>query len=143
MKKLFVILGITISVLLANSGSAMHYVQTSSETLTLNNGARWKVDNTTDNNVKAIKTTLSGFDMGKNRSLSAYRNTANDLRSGLNKMIRECKMKGPDHLALHKWLEPLMEHVAKLKQASNTAEATRSFSAIKLQLNRYDRYFEI
>lgn len=143
MKKLFVILSITISVLLTNSGSAMYNVQTSPETLVLNNGARWKVDNTTNNNVKEIKTILAGFDKGENRSLNAYHNTANELRSGLNKMIRECKMKGPDHLALHKWLEPLMEQVAKLKQASNTAEAARSFSAIRLQSNRYDQYFEI
>jgi hypothetical protein len=57
-------------------------------------------------------------------------------------MIKECRMQGPDHLALHKWLEPLMEQVTKLKQASTDA-AAKSTNFIHLQLNRYDQFFEL
>jgi hypothetical protein len=57
-------------------------------------------------------------------------------------MIRECKMQGPDHEALHKWLEPLMEQVSTLKQAATVAAAGQAFNVIQSQVNRYDQYFE-
>ncbi|HZX59359.1 MAG TPA: hypothetical protein VFE54_11560 [Mucilaginibacter sp.] len=148
MKKLFILAALMISAFLTLEVTAMstpsaRYQQLSSETLVLNNGAKWKVDKTTNANVKNLKTIVQGFGNGKNASLNAYHKTAGDLQSGLNKMISECKMKGPDHLALHKWLEPLMEQVAKLKQASTVPIAVKSFQAVKLQLDRYDQYFEL
>ncbi len=148
MKKLFILAALMISTLLSVKVVAMSMPlerdrQTSSEKLVLNNGAKWKVDKTTNANVKNLKTILQGAGSGNDVSLNAYHKTAGDLQSGLNKMIGECRMQGPDHLALHKWLEPLMERVAKLKQASIVAVAFKSFQAVKLQLNRYDQYFEL
>jgi hypothetical protein len=146
MKKLLIIAALTVSIFLildktTVSALPAYYRQESSEKLVLNNGAKWKVDQPTNINVKNLKALVAGFNNGKDRSLNGYRKIATDLQSGLDKMIRECRMKGPNHLALHKWLEPLMGDVSKLKQASTAASASGSFEAIKLQLNRYDQYF--
>ncbi|MDR3694787.1 hypothetical protein [Mucilaginibacter sp.] len=115
----------------------------SSEKLVLNNGAKWKVDPITNNNVNNLKKTLKGFDNGTNRSLKAYKKTGDYLQQGLVKMIAECRMEGPRHMALHKWLEPLMAQVAKLNQASTNAAAVKSIIFIRSQLNRYGQFFEL
>jgi hypothetical protein len=59
------------------------------------------------------------------------------------KIDQECRMKGPDHLALHKWLEPLMEQVAQLNQATNAASAKIHINEVKKRLNIFNQYFKI
>jgi hypothetical protein len=147
MKNLLIIITFMAGLLMAGKSNAVSIIagcyqhETPSEALVLNNGAKWKVDNATNNNVKNLKAILRMSNSGNNRSLSTYHKTANSLQTGLDKMIRECRMKGPDHLALHKWLEPLMVQVTKLKQTPTVAIAAHSLQAIKLQLKRYDQYF--
>ena len=159
MKKLFVIPLVSLiltSTLLANannlhaqkipainSSTGKHQHEISSEKLVLNNGAKWKVDRTTNDNVNNLKQIFKGFNTGTDKSLKAYKKAGDDLQNGLAKMIKECRMEGPNHLALHKWLEPLMAQVAKLKQASTNAAAARSTNFIQLQLNRYTNFFEL
>jgi hypothetical protein len=58
-------------------------------------------------------------------------------------MIAECKMNGEDHLALHKWLEPLMGQVTKLKKASTVIDAAIILKAIDAQVDLYNEYFEL
>ncbi|MFI5138267.1 MAG: hypothetical protein ACHQIM_10605 [Sphingobacteriales bacterium] len=117
--------------------------ETSSEKLVLNNGAKWKVDRSTNGNVDNLKLILKGFDNSTDRSLKAYKIAGRKLQNGLLKMIKECRMQGPDHLALHKWLEPLMAQAAKLEKATTNAAAVRSINFIRLQLSRYNRFFEL
>jgi hypothetical protein len=57
-------------------------------------------------------------------------------------MISACKMTGPAHHALHQWLEPLEDQVAKLKQSSTTVDAAQAMENINLEMNRYTQYFE-
>ena len=126
-----------------NSTEADHHQQESTtEKLILNNGAKWKADSTTNNNVKNLLVIIEAFNSGADKSLATYKKAADDLQQGLDKMIRECKMQGPDHDALHKWLEPLIEQVAKLKQASTEAGAAKLFEAIHAQVKLYLQYFE-
>lgn len=117
--------------------------ETATEKLILNNGAKWKADSTTNNNVRNLKAILEKFNSGTDKSLPVYKKAADDLQHGLDKMISECKMQGPDHAALHKWLEPLIEMVAKLKQASTEAGAAQSLEAIHTQLNLFDQNFDL
>ena len=155
MKKLFITTFMLTGVLLAcanklnaknitaiNTLPAKLQHEISSEKLTLNNGAKWKVDRTTSSNVNNLKLIVNGFNKSTDRSLKAYKKAGDGLQNGLAKMIKECRMQGPDHLALHKWLEPLMAQVAKLKQATTNAAAAQSLNFIQLQLNRYNQFFE-
>ena len=111
------------------------------EPLVLNNGAKWNVDANTNNNANNIKAVLGKFNKGADKSLSAYKETCADLQKAINKMIVECKMKGPDHEALHKWLEPLITQIAQLKQASTVPDAARSLENIQAQVNIYSQHF--
>lgn len=119
-----------------------HQHEIITEKLVLNNGAKWKADSSTNNNVKNLQVILENFNNGADKSLAAYKKDADDLQKGMDKMISECKMKGPDHDALHKWLEPLIEQAAKLKQASTEAGAAKLFEAIHAQVIRYTHFFE-
>jgi hypothetical protein len=114
-----------------------------SEKLVMNNGAKWKVDVSTNNNVRNLQEILKKFNNGSDQSLPAYIKIHEDLQHGIDKMIIECKMKGPNHEALHKWLEPLIAMVAQLKQASTVPEAASALKAIDAQANLYNQYFEL
>jgi putative N-acetylmannosamine-6-phosphate epimerase len=111
-----------------------------SEELVLNNGTKWKIDQATGNNVARLQ------QIGKKvtgNTLAGYHHAGTTLQAGIDQMIKECRMKGPDHLALHKWLEPLMEQVAQLNQATNAASAKNHFNEVKKRLHIFHQYFKV
>jgi hypothetical protein len=108
----------------------------------LNNGARWKADSSTNNNVRDLQDIVEKFNSSTGRSVNAYNSTGIELQSGLNKMISECKMKGADHDALHKWLEPMISEIAKLQKSATEQEADHVMKQIGEQLKLYPQYFE-
>lgn len=110
--------------------------------LQLNNGARWMADAPTNANVKNLQAHMATFEASKDSSLAAHLVLADQLQTGLNKMISECKMKGADHDALHLWLEPLLAQVKALKGARSETEAPGLLQNIRTQVNYYDQYFE-
>jgi hypothetical protein len=109
------------------------------EGLALNNGAKWKADSTTLLNVTLLQTIVSG---AKKESLENYMQTAAQLEDGLNKLVRDCKMKGADHDALHQWLEPMMEKTKDLKKVSSVESAAAVLNEIEKQVNLFTQYFE-
>ncbi|HTN08545.1 hypothetical protein [Agriterribacter sp.] len=111
-------------------------------TLTLNNGQKWKADAATNENVVAMRTIVQNFSAEPHTGLSDYRILDGDLQKGLDKMIQDCKMQGPDHDALHLWLEPLLKGVSELKKAGDIASAEKTFHAIDERLGLYTQYFE-
>lgn len=119
-----------------------HEHEMNAEELALNDGAKWKADNSTAKNVENLLSIIDAFNNGTDKSLAAYKKVADDLQKGLDKMISECKMKGPDHDALHKWLMPLIGKVKELKQISSETEAAKSFQAIGEHVNLFSQYFE-
>lgn len=112
------------------------------EALILNNGVKWNADSTTNNNVKNLLNITETFYNGTDKTLPSYKNAVANLQKGLDKMISECKMQGPDHEALHKWLRPLIGQVTELKKASTEGDAAKSMATVKTQLNLYDQYFK-
>jgi hypothetical protein len=124
------------------SGEAKHEHEAAKEKLELNNNAKWKADSSTNNNVKNLQAIVEKFNSGTDKPIGAYTATGSELQGGLDKMIAECKMKGPDHEALHKWLEPLIGNVRELKKASNEQEAANIIKEIDQHLKLYAQYFE-
>lgn len=110
--------------------------------LALNNGQKWKADAPTNENVEAIRPVAQNFAMKPHTALPDYQVLGSGLQKGLDKMIQECKMQGPDHDALHLWLEPLLEDVNELKKADNIASAEKIFHGINERLELYTQYFE-
>jgi hypothetical protein len=121
------------------AGEPGHQHQTNTESLELNNGVKWKADSITISNVAALKVIVSGT---KKESLENYIQTAEQLQDGLNKMINECKMKEPDHDALHQWLEPLLEETKEIKNATEVKNAQEKLKEIEERINLFAQYFE-
>lgn len=110
--------------------------------LSLNNGNKWKADVSTNDNVKALLVIVDELNTGKDKTLINYHNAATGLQNGLEKMIKECRMQGIDHDALHKWLEPLMKQVSSFQKSTTEEQAEKEFHTIHEQLNLYKKYFE-
>lgn len=146
MKKVIVTAFVTVLAMACNSHnenektSARHDEHTEHATaLSLNNGAKWKSDSATNANVALLKTIVAA---AKKDKPGNYQPTAGYLQDGLNKMIVECKMKGPDYDALHKWLEPLMEKIKVLRYETNAGKAGEVFKEIEEHINLFSQYFE-
>jgi hypothetical protein len=123
-------------------GSDHHSSELEEEKLSLNNGNKWKVDSNTNSNARNLLFIIEKFNPGPEKSMTEYNQVATDLQFGLNKMISECKMKGEDHHALHKWLEPLIQQLTLFKHAVTKEDAIRSLEAIHTQLNLFAQFFE-
>jgi len=139
MKKLTLIFLLTVTFFVGNARSLYQHEQ-ASEKLVLNNGAKWKVDKITNNNVSDLQQMAKPV---SGKSLKEYHMAGVALQNGITKMIRECRMKGPDHQALHKWLEPLMELVSKLRRATDAITAARLYKETTAQLDLFNRYFQL
>lgn len=116
--------------------------QHEAQKLSLNKGAKWNSDETTNKNVTELETILHRFADKQPKLTADFISVANELQTGLDKMIKECRMQGEDHEALHQWLEPLIENVGQLKKASDEKKASTLVDEISEQLNNYHQYFE-
>lgn len=105
--------------------------------LSLHNGAKWKADARTLANISLLKTVVS--DALKQPPVN-YEQAAVGLQKGLDKMVAECSMKGPDHEALHQWLLPLVKKVNELKTSSGENAAIR-LREIEKHIYLFDQYF--
>lgn len=113
--------------------------ETKTGALVLNHGAKWKADSATHLNVAQLQAAVSS---AKRESLEDYQQTAVQLQEGLNKMVKECRMKGADHDALHTWLEPLMDKTKELKNQTTAEEAAPTLKEIEKQVALFPQYFE-
>lgn len=124
------------------STEAKHEHEEGAAKLELNKGAKWKADSNTNNNVQNLRTIVERLNNSNDKTLNAYHSAGSDLQAGLDKMIAECKMEGPDHDALHKWLEPLISNVSALKKSTNEKEASEIIKETDEHLKLYAQYFE-
>lgn len=107
--------------------------------LSLNNGAKWKTDSSTNKNVLELYNRIADANPV---TLEDYQKTGKVLQSDINEMIKECRMHGADHDALHHWLEPLMEENKKLSEVITTEDGKKIFGIIRKQIENYSEYFE-
>jgi hypothetical protein len=148
MKKILFVLAVALFLSACNSDSgkneATESVAHGNETagLTLNNGAKWKADSITNHNVATLKTMTDNFRIKPFPTVGEYRLLGNDLTNGLNTMVQECKMTGPDHEAVHHWLEPVLNEMKELKNVSETANGRRIFKSLDKKIDSYHTYFE-
>lgn len=110
--------------------------------LSLNNGSKWQADSTTSRHVVDLRTIADMFKIHPNPSADEYQILGNDLGNSLSKMIKDCKMTGPDHDALHQWMEPILNESNQLKSSTDTTTARATFTLIDKQLDDYHTYFK-
>lgn len=112
------------------------------DTIPLNEGKKWTADEATNRNVKELIAITEKFKTIENPNEPDYKSLNAELARGLNKMIQQCTMKGPDHDALHIWLEPLLQDNVNLKEAANLKESDKIFTSIEKRLYNYQNYFD-
>ena len=116
-----------------------HNEHESSAELSLNNGLKWKTDSITNKNVLDLYNRIADANQV---SVEDYQKTAKVLQTDINEMIKECRMQGADHEALHHWLEPLMDESKKLSEVTTVEEGKKLFGIIRKQIENYSEYFE-
>lgn len=109
--------------------------------LTLNNGSKWLADDPTNKNAATLISIGEQFSKKSNKTLTGYRAFGNDIQSAINKMIKECTMKGEADQALHYWFLPILEQVNTLKEATDTTGLSSITSEMNHRLNEYHDYF--
>lgn len=108
----------------------------------LNDGAKWKADASTNENVANLKSIIDRFKTNADPAVEDYHAFQASFTDGISKMVKECKMQGPDHDALHVWLEPLMKDNKELKEQNSKEALAATFSTINERVNIYPQYFE-
>ena len=108
-------------------------IETNQAKLQLNNGEKWKLDEATRQNMKEIKVYISQASHTKGVL------TGEQLQKYADKLIKECRMSGPDHDALHVWLGTFLQHVQALKD--NIGAESASHALIE-DVKEFDTYFE-
>ncbi len=117
----------------------VHHEHEAAAGLNLNNGAKWKADSSTNKNVSNLYNVIADANPVM---LEDYRKTGKSIQAVINKMISECRMQGPDHDALHQWLEPLMEENKKLSEVTTTEKGKELFEMIRKHIENYSDYIE-
>jgi hypothetical protein len=51
-------------------------------------------------------------------------------------------MRGDEHEALHKWLEPILYLSGQLKQTTDTSKARQIFRSLDSRVDAYRNFFE-
>jgi hypothetical protein len=111
----------------------MHVTETNQTQLQLNNGQKWKLDEATRQNMKEIKAYIS------QASHASGGLSGDELQKQADKLIKDCRMTGPDHDALHAWLGTFLQHVQALKTNRDAESASH---ALNEDVNIFDTYFE-
>lgn len=105
------------------------------QALTLNKGSKWVLDENTRSNIATLQAMLQGPITGKNIAALGP-----NLQIKTDKLLKECRMKGPDHDALHAWLETYLAHLKQFNDPS--ADKYKAYSSIQNDLEKFNEYFE-
>ncbi|PRY49860.1 hypothetical protein B0I27_11034 [Arcticibacter pallidicorallinus] len=102
---------------------------------------KWMTDENTRTYVAEMDTRLKEFKLKNDGELASFKALGGGLSDDLNKLIAGCKMKGPDHDALHGWLTPLLEEVSAVKKSETIAQGQLSVKKIEdIVLDFYERF---
>ena len=105
-----------------------------SETIQLNNGEKWKVDDNMMLHIRNMEKDIIHFDQEKSTNYSLL---ADKLKTNIDILTSNCTMKGQAHDELHKWLVPYIELVdsfSKEKSANQFTEIQNSFKTFNQYL---------
>lgn len=115
--------------------------QHSHAALSLNNGEKWASDISTRAHATAMIEKSEAFTKSEKTAISDYQNLANEMQVELNKLVADCKMDGPDHDALHLWLEPVVAEMKSLKEVQSEEEGKAHAEKLNTNLQEFNKYF--
>ena len=106
-----------------------------SETIQLNNGEKWKVDDNMMLHIRNMEKDVVHFDQEKSTNYSLL---ANKLKTNIDILTSNCTMKGQAHDELHKWLVPYIELVDKFSKE----KSKNQFIEIQESFKTFNQYFQ-
>jgi hypothetical protein len=111
----------------------------STETINLNNGKKWKVDENMMVHIRNMEKDVAGFRKSKP---SDYASLAEKLKQNIGLLTSNCTMKGKAHDELHKWLLPYIDLVNKLAKSNNETEGEALFQTLQHSFKTFNQYFQ-
>jgi hypothetical protein len=109
----------------------------SASELQLNNGAKWKADSITLVNVSAVNQLVSDSNYRDEKNRVEF---SGQLQSRLDTLVKQCKMTGPDHDALHAWLKSVLHDVKELKEDGDKYD--KKYAELQKDVQNFYDYFE-
>ena len=106
-----------------------------SETIQLNNGEKWKVDDNMMLHIRNMEKDVVHFDQEKSTNYSLL---ANKLKTNIDILTSNCTMKGQAHDELHKWLVPYIELVDSFSEE----KSANQFTEIQNSFLTFNQYFK-
>lgn len=106
--------------------------------LRLINNTKWRTDDATRKNVAAM---VRAVNDSNNIGTSRKQQLEQHLQATIDTLVQQCTMKGPDHDALHLWLEQVMHDLKSVKEETDDGYQ-KSYAALKRDVENFYAYFE-
>ncbi|MBS1645502.1 MAG: hypothetical protein JST36_10735 [Bacteroidetes bacterium] len=110
--------------------------------LHLNQGQKWQTDNNTKLHANKLGGLIQAFDNSGDTKLPAFCNLSEAINNELNNLISDCKMEGPEHDALHLWLDPVLRDAEQLKNATTDQEAAMALAKLRADVQKFNQFFK-
>lgn len=124
-----------------NSIETEHHEHT--ESINLNNGAKWKVDEQMLGFIRSIETDVTNFSSSTGeKNLANYNSLSEKITTNLDSLTSNCTMTGQAHDELHKWLLPFLDLNDYFSASTTVQEADSLYSEITISFIEFNRYFE-
>jgi len=112
---------------------------TATETLVLDNGQKWKLNEEMKPFILAIENTVNSYVKKQSKD---YKFLATLLNEKNEALINSCTMTGRSHDELHKWLHPHLERVEALEKATDEQQANDIIKQIQQSFEVLHQYFQ-
>lgn len=109
------------------------------ETIELDNGQKWKVNEEMKPFVEEGKKILNEYIQNED---SDYTGLAAALSEQDNKLIESCTMEGKSHEELHKWLHPHLDIISDLESTKDTTQAKKLVEQLRASYVDFEKYFQ-
>ncbi len=109
------------------------------QTIELNNGEKWKVD---DHMLVHIRNMEKDVQMFSTSVPKNYNLLAEKLQNNIDLLTSNCTMEGKAHDELHKWLLPYIDMVAELVDTKDETTAMKQFENIKTSFATFNQFFQ-
>lgn len=109
------------------------------ETIELNNGEKWVVDDNMMVHIMNIEKNVKDFNGSK---LTEYHQLAKKINTNLDLLTSNCTMKGKAHDELHKWLLPFIDIANNLAKTEDDKAASSIFAEIQKSFITFHQYFQ-
>ena len=113
--------------------------QDDANTIKLNNGEKWKVD---DGMMVHLRNMEGAIAKLENPSESECKALAIQLQQHLDLLTSNCTMQGEAHDELHKWLLPFIEQVDLFSSAKPSEEVKIEVSKLQESFVEFNKYFQ-